>query len=84
MYPFQAAKQIPIGQSVDDVPIRNVVLNLIVARLHTGTLGRGELVSQLSSLVGLTEDRPKKLVQWIKGGGGSEDQLALVAKKLQE
>ncbi len=40
-----------------------------------GTLKRGEVIANYSLVVGIEEDRPKKLIEFIKGGGGNGDQL---------
>eukprot|EP00050_Salpingoeca_kvevrii_P009110 m.307208 g.307208 ORF g.307208 m.307208 type:complete len:81 (+) comp19811_c0_seq1:96-338(+) len=52
--------------------LRVVALNLILTKTD---MARGQRMAELASAVGLSDDRPKKLIQYIKMGGGTEQQL---------
>ena len=72
----ETAKNIPKGFTVaDSEALRVNILNVLVTRLFSGTLKRGEEVAKMSNIIGFQEDRPKQLVQLIKGGGGTQTQL---------
>ncbi len=86
MSSFEAkAKAIPKGRTVEDnAQTRAVILNLIVSQLRQGSIGRGSRVRDYSAMVGLNDDRPRKLVAHIKGGGGDGDQLQRLLMQLCE
>jgi hypothetical protein len=70
--PLKVAKAIPKGFTVQDSSgLRARLLNLLLG----GDMRRGPHIRDTAQLVGLDDDRPKKLIQFVKGGGGTPEQL---------
>lgn len=81
------AKEIPKGRYVEtkggeDTVVRGRLLNLLCAKLFSGGLRRDERMMEFAKTVGLCDDRPKNLIQHIKGGGGTVDELKELHDKL--
>jgi hypothetical protein len=73
--PIAVAKAIPKGQTVKHCQeLRWEVLNRFITGLNSGKLGRANS-KRIADAVGSSDDRPRQLIQYIKGGGGTEEQL---------
>jgi hypothetical protein len=73
---IKQAKDIPKGLTVEnEATLRPRILNKICGLLMTGQLKRGKAVLGWSKILGIEEDRPKQLIQFIKGGGGTPEQI---------
>ena len=74
------AKQIPKGLTVkNSASLRAAILNTVIRLLQMGQIKRGQQIKEWGLIVGMQDDRPKHLIQYIKGGGGNEQQIIELA-----